>query len=188
MPAIDGSANVVYLKTHTPFYVVWRTLLVTVVMFVLFIIWPIYEGRPIPFNERALVPLSILLTLIYGLHIIQSFMHKGYRISYDADTIYFREYGVANWKLERKKERAVRFDEIETIICEGTRGEGMAFDISLGDVISIYSRNDDDAEPIMLGVLAFSPADVRAFTWHLYAKRPDAFDQNVIDYLNEDLT
>lgn len=176
-----------YLNTHTPFYVIWRSFYVTVVMFGLGVIWPLYVGRPI-FNKKLLVPFLLMSILIYGLHIIQSFMHKGYRISYDADTIYFREYGVANWKLERKNERAVRFDEIETIICEGTRGEGVAFDISLGDVISIYSRNDDDAEPIMLGVLAFSPADVRSFTWHLYAKRPDAFDQNVIDYLNEDLT
>lgn len=184
---MNGSTERTYLNTHTPFYVIWRSFYVTVVMFGLGVIWPLYEGRPI-FNKRLLVPFLLMSILIYGLHAIQSFMHKGYRISYDADAIYLREYGVANWKLERKNERAVRFDEIELIICEGTRGEGVAFDLGEHDVISVYGRNDGDAEPIMLGILAFSPADIRAFAWHLYEKRPDAFDQNVIDYLNEDLT
>lgn len=180
---MNSEADRIFLKTKTPIYVVWRTFLVTIIMIGMFVFYPIFKTGFV-FDRRAIPFFLIMSFLTYGPHIFQSFMAKGYRLSYDSRAIHLRRDGVANWKFERRTERTVLYDDIDLIVGEGPPIESLG--VTPFEFVRVYSKNEGDAVPFIITTVFLTPADMKEFIWHLYRKRPDAFAQNVIDYLNKD--
>jgi hypothetical protein len=108
---------------------------------------------------------------------------KGYRISYDDGAIYHRPHGIT-LKLTYPAEQTLRYEDIE-VIC-GDPGRMINLGIMPFEFIRLYRKDWDGDELFMISPFFLHHEEMKELIWFLYKKRPDAFAQDVIDYLNSD--
>jgi hypothetical protein len=108
---------------------------------------------------------------------------KGYRISYDDDAVYHRPDGLT-LKLTYQAEQIMRYEDID-VIC-GDPGRLINFGIMPFEFIRLCRKGWDGEELFIITPFLLYHEEMKELIWFLYEKRPDAFTQDVIDYLNSD--
>jgi hypothetical protein len=123
----------------------------------------------------AVVETPISICLIYA--------DKGYRVSYDDKAIYQRPHGLT-LKLGFQPEQMMRYDDIELVY--GDPGRLINFGIMPFEFIRLIRKDGDHNELFMISPFFLYHEEMKALIWKIHEKRPDAFAQEVIDYLNSD--
>lgn len=129
--------------------------------------------------EGLLLTVAILLPPLY----LQIRMARGNLISYDDEAVYYRPDGT-NWKLQYKPEKVMTYDDID-VVC-GDPGKIINFGIMPFEFVRLYRKNWDGEELFMISPFYLFHDEMKELIWFIYNKRPDAFAQDVIDYLNSD--
>lgn len=110
---------------------------------------------------------------------------KGYRIAWDNDHVYMREWGFANLLLARKPFKSIAYKDIGSIALEfGVNALAKSKFIPY-EFIKIYSSGDDDGE-ILIYPLSLKEKDFIAFLQFLYTKNSAIFPEKLIDLMRQD--
>ena len=105
-------------------------------------------------------------------------MNKGYRLSYDEDTVYFRPDGLT-WKLRYREEWKLPYRDIETIVAERGQSNMQPF-----EYISLWRTNWDGYEEIFVSRIFLKDEEMREFLRFMHSKIPKKIPDEVIEYFN----
>ena len=126
------------------------------------------------------------LILIFFLGPILAFkllLDRGYKVSYDDRAVYQRPLGVTR-RLGFLPEQMIAYQDIGSI--QGDPGRMIQFGIMPFSYVRVYRRGWDGEELFWLSPFCLDRRELKALLWFIHAKRPDAFSQEVIDYMNND--
>ncbi|WP_395335392.1 hypothetical protein WBP06_26035 [Novosphingobium sp. BL-8H] len=102
-----------------------------------------------------------------------------YRVSYDGDAVYQR--GARDF--ERSITKVMRYEDIYSIV--GDPGRGLNFGKPF-EFVRIYRKDWDGQELFMLSPNYLHQRELKFLLRFIFQKRPDAFSQEIIDYMNND--
>lgn len=181
MPPEDTEMSRIYLRQRTPPNITLNLVImggshtVVLVYGVFSIGFHLLHG----FWEVMITSTVLVFSVLY----LQIRMAKGNLISYDDEAVYYRPDGM-NWMFEYKPEKVMRYDDID-IVC-GDPGKIINFGIMPFEFIRLCRKNWDGEELFMISPFFLFHDEMKELIWFIYEKKPDAFSQEVIDYLNSD--
>lgn len=153
-----------------------------VFVFIGFLIAPItVDNFDFDFNYWAIWLMLIFFAAPLTAYLI--YADKGYQVSYDDDAVYQRPHGITR-KLGYPPEQKLRYADIDTVC--GDPGKMINFGIMPFEFIRLYRKHWDGVELFMISPFFLHHEEMKELIAFLYKKRPDAFAQDVIDYLNSE--
>jgi hypothetical protein len=163
-----------YLFSLIPTDVTYRTVALMIV-FTGVAVFGIFKGR----NLSDIVQLFFFMaTPIIVAAILQIYINKGYRVSYDDEALYLRPDGIG-WNLRYKPDRVMRYDEIgELYASSGNMG------LSPFEFIEVQRIGWDGEERFFLSRVFLRENQLKECLRFVYSKIPHKFPQDVIDYMD----
>jgi hypothetical protein len=175
---MSTTTNRVYLYTRTPPDLVMRNWIAVVV----------FSG-PVIASFFLTLPKGNTYFEIYSFYILgvlfaaflmyfQSYMNKGYRVSYDDEAVYLRPDGVT-WRLGYRAETAMRYDDISEIVPEYGHADMRPFEF-----VNFWRKDWDGKEQFFVSRMYLKDSELREFFRFLYTKCPDKFPEGLVEYMN----
>lgn len=174
-PHITPSAVLMGYKLPIPLKIV----LVIGVPVVLLVTWSAI------FDTRQYDVAAGMFLLGGGLALFIYTNNSGYRIAWDDERVYMRDWGFRNVLFQRKPFRSIAYDDIVSM--EGQFGTNAAAKSRFMpyEYLEIAS-NDPDEETIWIYPLSLGAGDLADFLLHLHRRRPDIFPEVVLELMRND--
>lgn len=111
--------------------------------------------------------------------------NSGYRIAWDGERVYMRDWGFRNVLFQRKPFKPIAYDDIVSM--EGRFGKNAAAKSRFMpyEYLEIASRRPGE-EDIWIYPLSLNQQDLADFLVHLHGKRPDIFPDVVLELMRQD--
>ena len=111
--------------------------------------------------------------------------NSGYRIAWDDDRVYMRNWGFRNLLFQRQRFHGIAYDDIMSM--EGRFGNNAAAKSRFMpyEYLEIASRRPDE-EDIWVYPLSLKTSDLREFLAHLRDRRPDIFPDEITELIRKD--
>lgn len=176
-PNISQSAVLMGCKIPTPLKIV---LFFAVPVAVLYayesILYPEHFEKGYSFF--SLENLAIWLILVGG-PLFMYMNNRGYRIAWDNERVYMRDWGFRNVLFQRQPYQAIAYDDIASMEGRTRRNPGAASRFMPYEYLEIASRNPD-AKDIWIYPLSLNERDLADFLVHLQGERPDIFPAEIL--------
>lgn len=140
-----------------------------------------FEGG---FSFFSLENLGIWIILVGGPLFIYT-NNSGYRIAWDDERVYMRDWGFRNVLFQRKPFKPIAYDDIVSM--EGRFGKNTAAKSRFMpyEYLEIASRRPGE-EDIWIYPLSLNQQDLADFLIHLHGRRPDIFPDVVLELMRKD--
>lgn len=176
-PNISPSAVLMGYKVPTP---------LKIVLFFAIPIALLYADESIFHPERfekgysffSFENLGIWIILIAG-PLFMYANNRGYRLAWDDERVYMRDWGFRNMLFQRKRYQAIAYDDIVSMKGRTRRNPGAASRFMPYEYLEIASSHADDAA-VWVYPLSLNERDLADFLLYLKIKRPDIFPDEVL--------
>jgi hypothetical protein len=165
------------LKRRFPIDMRIRTYIVVVISS-LIILTAVFKTNQIDVAAFFLLVMTLFFLVNHGLD-------WGYQFAFDDLRMYQRPKGW-RWFFRRLRWYSVAYKDIsriETIFGADGAVKSRFFPF---EFILIYGKSGADGDNVVLYPPSFPDSDIKGFLEFLYAKRPELFPQEVIDYMHSD--
>jgi hypothetical protein len=132
----------------------------------------------VPTGRRVWQPYFVIVSGLTLLTVLQIYINKGYRVSFDDDAIYLRPDGIG-WNFQYKPDRIMRYDEIGELYASGGNGNMSPFEF-----IEIQRIGWDGEERFFLSRIFLRENQLKELLLFVHTKIPDKFPQDIIDYMH----
>lgn len=117
---------------------------------------------------------AVCLLLGGGLLLLLFINNRGYRVAWDGERVYMREWGFCNLLFMRKPFHAISYDEMTAMKGKTRRNPGAASRYMPFEYLEI-SAEHSDVSTIWIYPLSLNERDMREFLIYLLERRPDIF-------------
>jgi hypothetical protein len=137
------------------------------------------------FKTHQLDVSLLAATVLAFFFLINHGMDWGYQLAFDETRMYQRPKGW-RWFFRRLPWYAITYDEVSRIETIFGADGGMKRRFFAFEFILIYGRSGRDGDNVVIYPPAFRDRDIKDFLLLLYAKKPELFPAEVVDYMNSD--
>jgi len=120
-----------------------------------------------------------------GLALLIYTNHKGYRIAWDDERVYMRNWGFWNFLFRRHRYHAMTYDEMASIEGSSAPNPGPPVTRLMPHQSLEIASGHSDVENISIYASGLNERDLGDFLVHLRGKRPDIFPKEVLERMRK---
>jgi len=111
--------------------------------------------------------------------------HSGYRIAWDDERVYMRNWGFWNFLFRRHRYHAMTYDEMASIEGSSAPNPGPPVTRLMPHQSLEIASGHSDVENISIYASGLNERDLGDFLVHLRGKRPDIFPKEVLERMRK---